>query len=94
MIVALNTALAGSTSRPIAHSRTELWVAALTHMFPIRPLSMPLGHPGATVSPGAAPDRVNVRSAEQLPADILAKSNETEFFMYVGTAVLSIAIVV
>ncbi|HXN45692.1 MAG TPA: hypothetical protein VN893_03570, partial [Bryobacteraceae bacterium] len=68
MIVALYTALAGVTVCPMAQSRTEIWLAPLTHMFPIRPLAMPLGHPGATVSPAAAPVKVNVRSGEQVPA--------------------------
>jgi hypothetical protein len=94
MIVALYTALAGLTFCPMAQSRTVIWLAALTHMFPISPLAMPLGHPGATVSPGVAPVRVNVRSGEQVPADIGAKVNETELFRYVGTAVVSIPIVV
>jgi hypothetical protein len=94
IIVALKTALAGLMLCPMAQSRTAIWSGALTRMFPISPLSRPLGHPGAIVSPANAPVNVNVRSAEHVPAAISGKSSATELFRYVGTTVPSTAIVV
>ena len=94
MIVALKTALAGTILCPMLQSRTAIWLGALTRMFPISPLSRPLGHPGAIVSPTDAPVIANVRSTEHVPAAISGKFSETELLRYVGTTAPSTAMVV
>jgi tRNA A37 threonylcarbamoyladenosine synthetase subunit TsaC/SUA5/YrdC len=94
MITALNTPFAGLTLAPNAQSRIEIWPGALTHIVPTSPASIPLGHPGATASPAAAPGMESVKSAEQVFAAIRGKFSVTEFRKYVGTTVPSTAMVV
>ena len=43
-------------------SRTATVFGALTRMFPISPASKPPGHPGATLSPTAAPGSAKIAS--------------------------------
>jgi hypothetical protein len=63
---------------------------ALTRIIPIKPFSIPAGHPGATESPADAPGRVTVDSAHA-PAAMLVKSITAETVMYVGTVAESTA---
>jgi hypothetical protein len=73
--VAQKLALARSNAEPEqSHRRTAMLPAAFTRMFPIKPGSNPLGHPGITASPAAAPSKANVISP-QLAGAMLVKSS-------------------
>ena len=94
-MVPVYDALAGVTVPPEKlHSRTAIVLAALTRMFASKPASSPLGNPGATDLPTAAPVRGKVRSGAHDPLAIAPKLSVAEAVRNVGTAAESTAMLV